>query len=146
MITPTSHAIDYLYDDLNRLIQVNYPTGQTISYAYDSVGNLLSVTLTDSNTDEAYRLLDQTARSTGTEMMSQQTFDELTHRRTPILSTLKADIESNVISVDFAGIALRKGNEDLKQALNGAITAIRDSGDYKKINDVYFDIDIYGAN
>jgi YD repeat-containing protein len=64
MITPTSHAIDYIYDDLNRLIQVNYPTGQTISYSYDSVGNLLSVTLIDSNTDTANQLAADTSNTT----------------------------------------------------------------------------------
>ncbi|RKZ91501.1 MAG: hypothetical protein DRR19_07010 [Candidatus Parabeggiatoa sp. nov. 1] len=62
MIAPTSHAIDYIYDDLNRLIQVNYPTGQTISYSYDSVGNLLSVTLTD--TDTANQVAADTSNTT----------------------------------------------------------------------------------
>jgi YD repeat-containing protein len=64
MITPTSHAIDYIYDDLNRLIQVNYPTGQTISYSYDSVGNLLSVTLSDSNTDTTNQVAADTSNTT----------------------------------------------------------------------------------
>ena len=50
ILTPTGYAIDYLYDDLNRLIQVTYPTGQIIHYTYDATGNLLSVIQTDSQT------------------------------------------------------------------------------------------------
>lgn len=42
------------------------------------------------------------------------------------------------------GIALRKGNDDLKEAINKAILAMRDDGSYKAINDKYFDFDIYG--
>ncbi len=43
-----------------------------------------------------------------------------------------------------AGFALRKGEAALKTELNGAIKAIRASGSYKKINDKYFKIDVYG--
>ena len=43
-----------------------------------------------------------------------------------------------------AGFALRKGEAALKAELNGAIKAIRTSGAYKKINDKYFKIDVYG--
>jgi arginine/ornithine transport system substrate-binding protein len=43
-----------------------------------------------------------------------------------------------------AGIAVRKGNEELRQALNQALQAIRDSGEYQRIQDRYFDFDIYG--
>jgi len=42
------------------------------------------------------------------------------------------------------GIALRKGQPELKQQLNGAIKAIRDNGVYRKINDKYFKFDVYG--
>jgi YD repeat-containing protein len=31
--------IQYIYDDINRLIQVNYPSGAIIQYKYDKVGN-----------------------------------------------------------------------------------------------------------
>ncbi len=44
-----------------------------------------------------------------------------------------------------AGIALRKGEAALKTELNGAIKAIRDNGTYKKINDKYFKMDVYGT-
>ena len=44
-----------------------------------------------------------------------------------------------------AGIAIRKGSDDLRAALNTAIKAIRDDGTYAKINAKYFDFDIYGA-
>jgi arginine/ornithine transport system substrate-binding protein len=43
-----------------------------------------------------------------------------------------------------AGFALRKGDTALKGELNGAIKAIRANGTYKKINDKYFKIDVYG--
>ena len=43
-----------------------------------------------------------------------------------------------------AGFAVRKGDAALKTELNGAIKAIRASGSYKKINDKYFKIDVYG--
>ncbi len=44
-----------------------------------------------------------------------------------------------------AGIALRKGEDDLRMALNKAIAEIREDGTYQKINDKYFDFDIFGA-
>ena len=43
-----------------------------------------------------------------------------------------------------AGIALRKGEDELLQAFNAAILAIRKDGTYKSINDKYFDFDVYG--
>lgn len=42
------------------------------------------------------------------------------------------------------GIAVRKGSDDLREALNKAITEIRADGTYKKINAKYFDFDVYG--
>jgi len=44
-----------------------------------------------------------------------------------------------------AGFAIRKGDKALKAELNGAIKAIRTNGTYKKINDKYFKIDVYGG-
>ena len=44
-----------------------------------------------------------------------------------------------------AGIAVRKGEDELREAFNKAIDEIRMDGTYKKINDKYFDVDIYGA-
>jgi arginine/ornithine transport system substrate-binding protein len=46
---------------------------------------------------------------------------------------------------DGAGIAVRKGDDALRQRLNAAMAAIRADGSYKKIQDRYFDFDIYGA-
>ena len=43
-----------------------------------------------------------------------------------------------------AGIAVRKGEGELLDALNAAIVAIREDGTYKAINDKYFDFDVYG--
>ncbi len=45
---------------------------------------------------------------------------------------------------DGAGIAVRKGDKDLREALNKAIAQIRADGTYKKINDKYFTFDVYG--
>ena len=44
-----------------------------------------------------------------------------------------------------AGVAVRKGEDDLRLAFNKAIKAIRDDGTYAKINAKYFDFDIFGA-
>ena len=43
-----------------------------------------------------------------------------------------------------AGFAIRKGETALKAELNAAIKTIRANGTYKKINDKYFKIDVYG--
>lgn len=44
-----------------------------------------------------------------------------------------------------AGIAVRKEDTDLKEALNKALAAIRADGTYEKIMRRYFDFDIYGG-
>ena len=44
-----------------------------------------------------------------------------------------------------AGIGLRKGEAKLKGDLNKAIATIRANGTYKKINDTYFKMDVYGG-
>jgi arginine/ornithine transport system substrate-binding protein len=44
-----------------------------------------------------------------------------------------------------AGIAVRKGDNLLREEFNRAIASIRVNGTYKKIQDVYFDFDVYGA-
>jgi arginine/ornithine transport system substrate-binding protein len=43
-----------------------------------------------------------------------------------------------------AGIAVRKSDTELVQRLNQAIAAIRANGTYKRIQDRYFEFDIYG--
>ena len=45
---------------------------------------------------------------------------------------------------DGAGIAVRKGEDELREALNAAIAQIRSDGTYQKINAKYFDFDVYG--
>ena len=42
------------------------------------------------------------------------------------------------------GIAVRKGDGDLKEMLNKAIKELRKNGVYQKINAKYFDFDLYG--
>jgi len=44
---------------------------------------------------------------------------------------------------DKIGIAVRKGDSDLRDKLSAAIKAIRDNGTYAKINAKYFPFDIY---
>jgi lysine-arginine-ornithine-binding protein len=44
-----------------------------------------------------------------------------------------------------AGIAVRKGEEALRDGFSAAIKTIRESGEYKAINDKYFEVDIYGG-
>ena len=44
---------------------------------------------------------------------------------------------------DKIGIAIRKGETDLKNALDKAIEQIRNNGEYKKVNEKYFPFDIY---
>ncbi|PSJ61631.1 ABC transporter substrate-binding protein [Pseudaminobacter soli (ex Li et al. 2025)] len=43
-----------------------------------------------------------------------------------------------------AGIAVRKGEDDLREKFSAAIKAIRANGKYKEINDKYFKFDVYG--
>lgn len=47
---------------------------------------------------------------------------------------------------DGAGIAMRKADTDLQARFNAAIKAIRADGSYKKLQDKYFDFDIYGKD
>jgi polar amino acid transport system substrate-binding protein len=44
-----------------------------------------------------------------------------------------------------AGIAVRKGDDELREALNAAIAAIRANGKYEEINAKYFPFDVYGS-
>lgn len=48
-----------------------------------------------------------------------------------------------VVKDDAIGIAVRKGDGDLREMLNKAIAAIRSNGAYKKINAKYFPFSIY---
>jgi arginine/ornithine transport system substrate-binding protein len=45
-----------------------------------------------------------------------------------------------------AGIAVRKGDTLLRDKINAGLAALRADGSYKKLNDRYFDFDIYGAD
>ena len=44
-----------------------------------------------------------------------------------------------------AGIAIRKGEDELREKLNAAIDAIRANGKYQEINAKYFNFDVYGG-
>ena len=59
-----------------------------------------------------------------------------------LLGTLTPD---PVINGEGAGIAIRKGEDDLREMFNAAITAIRENGTYEEIQGKYFDFDVYGG-
>jgi len=59
-----------------------------------------------------------------------------------ILGTLVPD---PVINGEGAGIAIRKGEDELKEMFNAAIKAIRENGTYQEIQAKYFDFDVYGG-
>lgn len=46
---------------------------------------------------------------------------------------------------DGVGVAIRKGEDDLRDKFSAAIEAIRANGKYKAINDKYFTFDAYGG-
>lgn len=54
------------------------------------------------------------------------------------------DLADRRLIGDGVGIALRKGDDELRETLNKAIIAIRADGTYDKINKKYFPIDIFG--
>lgn len=58
-----------------------------------------------------------------------------------LLGTLTPDL---TINGEGAGIAIRKGEDELREKFNEAIVAIRESGKYEEINAKYFDFDVYG--
>ncbi len=59
-----------------------------------------------------------------------------------LLGTLPID---PVINGEGAGIAVRKGDDALREKFNAAIDAIRKNGKYKEINEKYFPFDVYGS-
>ena len=59
-----------------------------------------------------------------------------------LLGTLTPD---PVINGEGAGIALRKGEDELREKFNAAIEAIRANGVYEDIQGRYFDFDVYGG-
>jgi arginine/ornithine transport system substrate-binding protein len=54
------------------------------------------------------------------------------------------DLTDRRLVGDGVGIAVRKGDDELRGTLNKAISAIRTDGTYDKINKTYFPIDIFG--
>ena len=59
-----------------------------------------------------------------------------------LLGTLTPDPQ---INGEGAGIAIRKGEDELREMLNSAIAAIRENGKYEEIQSKYFDFDVYGG-
>ena len=59
-----------------------------------------------------------------------------------LLGTLTPD---PVINGEGAGIAIRKGEDELREMFNEAIAAIRENGKYEEIQSKYFDFDVYGG-
>jgi len=52
-------------------------------------------------------------------------------------------VGDNIDIDDVIGIAVRKGDDKLREAFNSALKAIRENGVYAKINEKYFPFDIY---
>jgi putative lysine/arginine/ornithine/histidine/octopine transport system substrate-binding protein len=52
-------------------------------------------------------------------------------------------VGDNIDINDVIGIAVRKGDDKLREAFNAALKAIRENGVYAKINEKYFPFDIY---
>lgn len=52
-------------------------------------------------------------------------------------------VGDNIDIDDVIGIAVRKGDDKLREAFNAALKAIRENGVYAKINEKYFPFDIY---
>lgn len=59
-------------------------------------------------------------------------------------SFLGPDFNDPAYHGEGAGIAIRKGEQDLVEAFNAAIDKIRADGTYQAINDKYFTYDVYG--
>ncbi|MEX0810399.1 MAG: transporter substrate-binding domain-containing protein [Dongiaceae bacterium] len=57
-----------------------------------------------------------------------------------------ADYNDPKIHGEGAGIAIRKGEEDLRVALDAALAQILSDGTYKEINDHYFNYNVYGED
>ena len=57
-----------------------------------------------------------------------------------------ADYNDPAIHGEGAGIAIRKGEDDLREALNAALAQILADGTYKAINDKYFNYNVYGED
>jgi len=58
----------------------------------------------------------------------------------------KGDYQAIVEKIDIGdkiGIGVRKGEDELREALNGAITAIRENDTYQTISAEYFGVDIF---
>jgi lysine-arginine-ornithine-binding protein len=55
------------------------------------------------------------------------------------------DYNDPVYHGEGAGIAIRKGEEDLREAFNTALLKIRSDGTYDTLQKKYFDYDVYGA-
>jgi lysine-arginine-ornithine-binding protein len=60
-------------------------------------------------------------------------------------ATVGPEIVDREIYGDGAGIAVRKGDDELREALNAALKQIRADGTYQAISDKHFGIDIFGS-
>ena len=77
--TDENGTIGFIYDDLDRLIEVNYPGGEVVSFAYDASSNRTQITypdgtVLDNGYDEANRL---TQIGESGQMIAQYAYDRL---------------------------------------------------------------------
>lgn len=107
-------ASQWLEDKLSKKVKVKLYDTQTAAYSDLLAGRLTAIV------SDVYPAFDWLKKQKDYEFVGQK-------------------IEIN----DLIGIAVRKDSAELKEAFSAAIKSLRDSGEYKKINEKYFPFDIY---
>ena len=107
-------AAQWLEDNLGRKAKIKLYDTQTAAYSDLKSGRLKAIV------SDVYPAYDWTVNNPGYSLVGDK-------------------IEIN----DSIGIAVRKGDDELREAINKALSAIRDSGRYATINQKYFPFDIY---
>ncbi len=98
------YTIAYEYDELNRLVKVDYPNGQRVEYAYDALGNRISRTVSQINSVQTITLFQ------GTNWFSTYLEITLEDLQTALRAALP-DVNSGItIKAKVGNSTLRNGN------------------------------------